>query len=394
MPRPRKLPAGMWQRGNVYYARFRCDGEEIRQRLSSDFRVACTMLSDLRLGEYRREKGEISNDITIESISNGWLWSIEQTLEPSTVRRYRQNVDNIKRLVSVRMVSQLGLDVMEAFRRDRLCENVTAQTVNKDVGALRTMLNWAVGRKKIGNNPIVGLRPLPENPKEARALKSAEIDRLLKGSNDHWARIWYAYLTTGLRKMELANLLFTDINWDSHELIVRPSSAKNKMLRCIPIDDRLYEIMRRQRDQATGRRPGSWSNAATCDSIHRRFTSGHVFVTTANTPLGGNVYREFMAACGRTGIVTETTDAGGNIVEYVCLHSTRHSFASDLISSGADPKTVQTLMGHKTLDMTMKVYAKVFAQHKYDAIRKLSYGAGVTVARDTIPISLGPLEGA
>ena len=48
MARPRKLPTGMWQRGNTYYARFRAGGRLVRERLSSDFKAAVTMLNDLR----------------------------------------------------------------------------------------------------------------------------------------------------------------------------------------------------------------------------------------------------------------------------------------------------------------------------------------------------------
>lgn len=376
----------MHKRGRVYHARFRSGGQLIRQRLSSDFVVACEMLTDLRLKAYRRDQGELSNDLQIESLKNEWLRSVEQALEPTTVRRYRQHLAHVTRLLSVQNVAQLDLDVIEAFREDRLSEDVAAKTVNKDVGALRRMLNWAVRRKKIGDNPLVGLQPLPEISKEARALRPEEVERLFNSSNPHWRDIWYAYLTTGLRKMELSHLLFADIDWEARELVVRPSSAKNKTARRVPLDAELFDIISRQRDHAASRQPGSWADAATTAQIRQRLTHEHVFVTTANTPLGGNVYRAFMASCGRAGIETKTVDAQGHVVEFVDLHSTRHTFATDLILNGADPKTVQSLLGHRTLELTMKIYARVFAEHKHAAIGKLSYGAGSTQAPDVIPL--------
>ncbi|MCA9265817.1 MAG: site-specific integrase [Planctomycetales bacterium] len=386
MPRERKLPPGLWKRGHVYYARFRCDGVLVRQRLSSDFRVACEMLSDLRLGKYRHSKGELTNDLTIEALAKDYFRSIEQTLDSSTVRRYRQNMANVARLISVRHVAQLNLDVIEAFREERLLEDVEPQTINKDVRALATMLNWAVKRKKIANNPILGIKHLPEQPKEARALEPNEVGQLLDAAAGHWQNVWYAFLTTGLRKMELASLLFTDVDWRAHELVIRSGYAKNSTVRRIPVDDKLFEIISRQRDEAADRVAGTWADAKTTQQIQQRLSREHVFVTTANTPLGGNIYREFMATCKRAGINTKTMDSNGRVVEIVDLHSTRHTFATDLIMNGADPKTVQTLMGHKTLEMTMRIYAKVFAQQKHAAIGKLSYGAGVTVAADVIQL--------
>jgi len=379
MTRERKLPQGMWKRGHVYYARLSFKGDLVRQKLSSDFRVACEMLTELKQGVYHREKCDISNDLEIEKLSEDWLRSIGQSLESSTVLRYRQNVANLLKVLCVHQVSQLDLDVIDTFRADRLQQNVGAQTVNKDVGALRTMLNWAVVRKRIGSNPIIGVKPLPETPKEARALRPDEVQALLAASTPHWREIWYAYLTTGLRKMELANLLFTDIDWSARELIIRASTAKNKTPRRIPIDNHLFDIISRQQELAGNRFPGSWANKSTTARIQGRFTCDHIFVTTACTPLGGNIYRGFVADCTRAEIITKTRDAKGNIIEIVDLHSTRHTFATDLILNGADPKTVQTLMGHKTLDMTMRIYAKIFAQQKHAAIGKLSYGAGVTI---------------
>jgi integrase len=161
------------------------------------------------------------------------------------------------------------------------------------------------------------------------------------------------------------------------------------MERRIPIDDQLIEIVRRQRELAVQRQPRSRGGVRITECINKRFTQTHVFVTTANTPLGVNLYREFMRACKLAGIETETVDARGNVVEILDLHSTRHTFATDLILNGADPKTVQTLMGHRTLDMTMKIYAKVFVQQKRAAIGKLSYGAGVSTGREVIPYAEG-----
>ncbi len=385
MPRERKLPPGMWKRGDVYYSRFRSDGQVVRQRLSTDFRVACQMLTDLRLGRYRRANGELSNDYTLELLSKEYFRSIDQTLNPSTVQRYRQNLANVERVISVNQVGQLDWDVIEAFREERLQEGVAPQTINKDVRALCTMLNWAVKRKKIASNPIQGMKHLPEDPKEARALEPFEVQKLLDAANEHWRDVWFAYLVTGLRKMELANLQFSDVDWRSRELVVRSSYAKNGLVRRIPIDNKLFDVISRNRTIAVNRKAGSWADAKTTRQIQERLSHTRIFVTTANTPLGGNVYREFMACCKRAGICTKTTDANGKVVEVVDLHSTRHTFATDMIMNGADPKTVQTLMGHKTLEMTMRIYAKVFTQQKHAAIGKLSYGSGVTNPAEPLP---------
>src|SRR5581483_5983668 len=112
--------------------------------------------------------------------------------------------------------------------------------------------------------------------------------------------------------------------------------------------------------------------------VRKLFTRDHVFTTGEFTPLTNHttLYRSFMRYCRRAGIPTQTLDSDGRVVEHVDLHSLRRTFATNLIVGGADPKSVQELLGHKTLDMTMRIYAKVHTQTKRQALAKLSYGAG------------------
>ncbi|MGB6381085.1 MAG: tyrosine-type recombinase/integrase, partial [Syntrophobacteria bacterium] len=48
----------------------------------------------------------------------------------------------------------------------------------------------------------------------------------------------------------------------------------------------------------------------------------------------------------------------------------RHTFASRLVMDGADLRTVQELMGHKTIAMTMK-YAHLSPGHRMDTVQRL-----------------------
>jgi integrase len=114
--------------------------------------------------------------------------------------------------------------------------------------------------------------------------------------------------------------------------------------------------------------------------VQARFTRNHIFVTTQNTALNskGNLWRAFAACLKRAGIERQSFSPDGRLLEHVDVHSLRRTFATSLIVSGADPKTVQELLGHKTLLMTMKVYAKVRSQTKRQALGRLPYGAGAT----------------
>jgi hypothetical protein len=58
------------------------------------------------------------------------------------------------------------------------------------------------------------------------------------------------------------------------------------------------------------------------------------------------------------------------------LHSLRRTFATDAVINGTDPKSVQEILGHRTLDMTMRIYIRVKAALKRQAVARRSYGQG------------------
>ncbi len=378
MAKDKKLPSGMIQRGDVYWAAFRTGGRRVRKSLSRNLKTAKQLLIELRARAERGEYGLLDNDVAVGDLRKRYLRYCRQANKPSTVQRYEYNLDAILPDIPKR-VSQITSDAVVLHREKRLAASVSPRTINMDVGALSAMLRWGVEHGVVGSSPIQGIKPLPHDyPKEGRAFDSSEVDRLLNESPQHWREIWYALLVTGMRKTELAHLTFADIDWRGRELIVQRGVAKNHNRRRLPIDDMLWEILNRKRDERESRQPGVGRGAKRTAQIRERFTRDHVFTTTQNTPLthGSGLYHALMRCCAAAEIEHRSFDAEGREAEHVDVHSLRRTFAADLIENGADPKTVQKLLGHKTLAMTMDLYAKVRSGSTRQAVARLSYGVG------------------
>jgi integrase len=79
-------------------------------------------------------------------------------------------------------------------------------------------------------------------------------------------------------------------------------------------------------------------------------------IRSSSDPAGGS--------WGLAGIDHRNEDAAGREIDHIDLHSLRRTFATNWIASGADPKSVQELLGHKTLDMTLWIYVKGHAGTK------------------------------
>ena len=209
------------------------------------------------------------------------------------------------------------------------------------MGTIHNMLNKAVHRfKVIASNSLVEVERLPEgDPTERCADRSLSMrsTAVFANCSPELKPVLRLYATTGMRKRELVRLLFDDVDWESQSLTVRISVAKGKKAREIPIDDETMAMLVGLRERAADR-PDGWDHE-------------HVFVNRIGNPLRNDLLDRFYVVCKRAGI----NDAlpGGS----VDLHSLV-TFATLALDGGANPKAVQTILGHSTLDMTMRVYAR------------------------------------
>ena len=385
------LPDGLVKRGKIYHVDFRSGGRRIRKTLSRDLTVAKQLLIELRARLQKGDYGLLDNNVPVEELQGQYLQHCRQTLDSASVERYEQSFRVIGSELPVR-VSQITPKNVLNYREKRLAQ-VGAGTVNYDVDRLETMLRWGVENGIIASNPLEGIDRLPEtDSKETRALTEDEAQRLLNASPAHWSEIWYSYLVTGMRKNELASLLFRDIDWDAREVDIRRGISKNHKARRIPIDEGLWETLLRKRDEAPRRQPWVGRTPGATAKAQERFTKDHVFTTPRNTRLAGTnrIYCAFIRCCNLAGIQTQTLDAEGRIVEHVDVHSLRVTFATHLILNRADPKTVQELLGHRTLEMTMKIYAKTYPETKRAAIGRLPWGRGAQTPSHLVQFAKRP----
>jgi integrase len=240
--------------------------------------------------------------------------------------------------VAVREIDPLSI---EKWRTGRLKE-VKASSINRDMAALISSLNWGAGLGLIEANPLSRTKHLQERDSQpkARFLAHDERERLmdaLEGREEYLRNMVIVSLNTGIRRGALFSLLWSDVDLDKRILTLRGEDAKNSKTNYVPLNAAAYAAFKEWRKSSKG---------------------------------------ELVFPSPRTGDrLTECRHAWASLVKAAGIknfrwHDMRHDFASQLVMKGVDLNTVRELMGHADIRMTLR-YAHLAPGVKTKAVAAL-----------------------
>lgn len=185
-------------------------------------------------------------------------------------------------------------------------------------------------RVVLGQPNALTLPPRRHAQRLPEILSASEVERLFAATSDLKHRVMFmvAY-GGGLRLNELTHLKVTDI--DSKRMLIRVEQAKGNKDRYTLLSQRL---LRELRAYWQAYRPKTWLFPG----------------KTPDTPLHeSSVQKAIILAKIKAGI-----RKGGGI------HVLRHCFATHLLEAGTDLRTIQNLMGHKSIQTTAR-YTRITA---------------------------------
>ncbi|MFW6160744.1 MAG: tyrosine-type recombinase/integrase [Acidobacteriota bacterium] len=231
--------------------------------------------------------------------------------------------------------------MIEEYKADRIKLDISPATVNRELSFLRHLFNKAIEWGYLMKNPMQGVKLLKEPPGRIRYLRIEEIERLLdvidsfpKDIRSYLKPIVLIALNTGLRKKEILQLKWKDIYFEKKKITV--SITKTNEIRIVPMNETVYRELK---------------------EMSRNVDSEYLFCNKKGEPFG-NVRKSFDRALNSAGI---------NDFRF---HDLRHTFASHLVMNGCNIRTVQQLMGHKDIKMTMR-YSHLSRAHLQEAVESL-----------------------
>ena len=227
---------------------------------------------------------------------------------------------------------------------------LTPASINRTLGLLRHMLNWAVGREYLDRTPFrrgteVLVRLEREDNKRRRRVSEDEEAQLLAVASPHLRSMIIAALDTGMRRGEMLALRFDDIDWQRRLIVLRGETTKSRRTRVVPIGtSRLLVVLQWLRLDGAG---GLKSDDAP------------VFSNEAGEPLKTFKKAWLVAVLKAHGIDPHWRESAYKDLTSECQqrfreinlrwHDLRHEYASRLVERGVPLAQVRDLLGHASI---------------------------------------------
>lgn len=331
-----------------------------------------------KLEEYKKEMllGTISSDdkITVSEWYHTWLFDYRiKDLKPKSFEKYEgiyRNYIKDSELGKIKLKDLRATHIQRYY--NKLQDTKPISTIKGINTRLKPCLGEAEKQGYIQKNycKMITL-PKDNNKKTIQVLTQQQQKLFIEAIKGHKLEMLFLIaLGTGLRLGELLGLKWSDIDFNTgiltvnrtlsrvknqttgkYEIIEQTPKTKNSN-RTIPIpNDILNKLKEHKKNQSKQR----------LFVGEGYINNNYVFTDDIGNPIDDK----------RPGRNLKSTLAKLSI-EPIKFHALRHTYATRLFEANVPPKTVQVLMGHYDISITMDIYTHVMEDAKLEAIEKLN----------------------
>jgi len=322
---------GKYKKGGNWYIDFYVHGKRKREKIGPSKVLAETVLAKRKVEIAENRFLDIRKGLKVKFEELAAMY-LELHAKPNK-KSWHSDEDTtklLKKYFGGRYLAEITPLSVEKFKMER-AKKVSPATVNRALACLKCMFNKAIQWGKADMNPVRQVKLFKEDNKRIRYLEKEEIAKLLARCRGYLKAVVILALNTGMRKGEILNLKWHDC--DFRHNIIYLYNTKNGEKREIPMNEQARVALIK---------------------VRKHPESAYIFCNKRGDPIK-DIKKSFFTALDKAGIIQ------------FHFHDLRHTFASHLVMSGVDLNTVRELMGHKSLEMTLR-YSHLSPDHKQRAV--------------------------
>ncbi len=357
--RGKELGEGIYQQPNgTYCARFVDRFGKRKSKRSKKLQEVRQWIAD---ASYIDEHSDIDQapDMMVDAWFEYWIGIKQKTVRPNTVRNYTERYNiNIKKVIGKKLLTDVKPIHCQKIFTDMADEGYKTSTIYQARITLYNMLEFAKENDVILNNPckksVKSDMGKPSDKKEALTI-DVQKKFLEAAEGQSYENQFRFVLQTGLRTGELVGLKWEDIDFVNKTIKIsrtmeyrysvgewRVGPPKSQSgYRTIPLTDEAIRILRAQKEKNKNIKiiPIEWAE--------------HVFLCRKGEPVKNSTYdTALFKICDKAGI------------KRFSMHVLRHTFATRCIEGGMLPKTLQKILGHSNIGITMNLYVHITEDEK------------------------------
>src|SRR6185369_12942102 len=338
----------VFKRGKVYWYHFTFQGRRIQESSGFQNKPAALRaeakrkadLLDRRVGFTKAKVAPRFDEFTEQFLE----WSKPQH-RAKTHELHSGNCDTLRRFFRGKWLDEISQGMVEDFKLARIREkrwgrqkgiSVSPVTVNRALSTLRLMYHYAERCGFQVSNPVKHVEFFRESGRE-RIISLQEEQAYMAAASQPLKDIARIMLDTGMRPEEVFRIERTNIDL-AHRTITNPFGKTKAARRKLTMTEEVWAIVKKR--------------AATSDSIY-------IFPSPDNRerPIG-SVRKAHDGAVRRA-----------KVKPTFRLYDLRHTYASRAVVAGVDLPTLGALLGHTTIQMTMR-YVHPAEEKKMEAAKK------------------------
>ena len=302
---------------------------------------------------------ENASDILVDTWYEYWIGIKKQTVRPNTVRNYSERYErNIKGIIGKKLLSEVKPIHCQKIFSDMAEQGYKTTTIYQTRITLYNMLEFAKENDVILSNPCKkSVKSDIGKPSEKKVALTIDEQRkfLMAATGQSYENQYKFTLQTGLRTGELVGLKWDDIDFGNRTVTIsrtmeyrykvgewRVGPPKSKSgYRTIPLTDEAIRILKDQKEK---------NSKIKVINIEWR---DQVFLSRKGEPVKNSTYdTALFKICDKAEI------------RKFSMHILRHTFATRCIEAGMIPKTLQKILGHSNIGITMNLYVDATEEEK------------------------------